>query len=185
MADEIVSTRNRKCLDCGFLARNKAHVEMHVKNHHAKMKILCRLCKFKSSSHLSYNSHVNNRHRDIPWSDHTILYKCDLCTFTTNSIDKVDRHHLTDHGIQKEFACAKCNFNFKSRRHLRRHWTRECYSTSPTPAANLLALSYPKTETVDDLDVKTEVLDDSELKAEPESSVICKSLIEEILLKIK
>ena len=122
-----------RCSHCGFRAQTKEDLAVHVKNNHAAMTISCSLCKFKTSSHLQYNSHVNKRHTDIPWSEHIKVYKCDMCTFTSLYIEQIDLHHSAEHGIEKQFACAKCNATFKSRRKLRRHWTRDCYNKTHTP----------------------------------------------------
>lgn len=118
------------CPHCDYATRQKCNLNSHMIVHEDPVKLQkynCATCKKFVSCHYS----ALLRHIKLKHGTDVVVFKCDICSFTT----KVQRHlwnHQKVHGGQSDvpmFKCEKCDFATYNQqtiqKHVQRHEERE------------------------------------------------------------
>jgi len=101
------------CPNCDFRTKTKYYLKEHLKRERNVSKDYeCDYCnkKYKKSSNLEKHMNIHTKE---------IIYKCDLCEYTTfsNSIYQHKEHHHSD----KIYKCFECGIKFRTSSNFKEH----------------------------------------------------------------
>ena len=105
-----------KCNDCSFSATNTDILKDHKKDEHTKEKETssyptflhsCISCDYRSNNYSLLMLHIDDKHRPIPTA--SLLYKCEECGFTSESINGLLVLKTSTH-MRAVKKCNLCEF---------------------------------------------------------------------------
>lgn len=87
------------CVVCEYSTNDHNSFRRHQMIHSIKYNYKCPSCSYKSIQSNTYRKHLEKQHPELAES---LLYKCQLCKFTTISKGKFDGHNMTKHKISPD-----------------------------------------------------------------------------------
>ena len=105
-----------KCSQCEYTSMKRVFLRDHVKRMHGEAKFPCNLCDAKYRIKKNLNRHVKSAHS----VDTGLMFKCDLCNYTSSAQKAVDDHKLRNHRTRSH-SCNTCHKSFGMKKDLLRH----------------------------------------------------------------
>lgn len=142
-ADGKMNTKSRiRCPKCPYHCSAEHLLSSHMKMHESDQRYVCDYCKFCTSNYYVFHEHleIHNEASQKPETDERNdesatgeekydenesddEYSCDLCSFSTTSIDEMRLHESQHEGLDDEISCPYCSFTCTKETDIKQHVT--------------------------------------------------------------
>lgn len=123
-----------RCPKCPYHCSAEHLLSSHMKMHESDQRYVCSICKFSTANCYAFNEHLefHKAHPNMPsqqsetdkHNDNESVpedekydenesddeYSCDLCSFSTTSIDDMRLHESQHEGFDEKISCPYCSF---------------------------------------------------------------------------
>ena len=145
-ADNKMNAKSRfRCPKCPYHCSTEHLLGSHMKMHETDQRYVCECCKFSTSNYYTFHEHleIHNAHMNMasqqPETDKhnnenntreeekydenesDDEYSCDLCLFSTTSIDEMRLHESQHEGLDEKISCPYCSFTCTKESDIKEH----------------------------------------------------------------